>query len=120
MTLGDSEDGKWSSNCCAELRLPSFTLVDCRPYFSLWICPRAVYVDFGKCLLISFVVNPGYEEKLFFAIAVVKVDTVGDKQVVWRYYANSFLVCFCFIMTLALQLIRDLADFIVAIPGAEC
>ena len=60
----------------------------------------------------SFVVNPGHEEKLFFAMAAVKVDTGGDRQAACRYVASSCFDCFCLIITFALLIGKSKEVFV--------
>ena len=62
-------------------------------------------MDLGRCLIMSFVVNPGHNEKLFFAIAAVKVDTGSNKHTVCRYCARSCFDYFCLIIILTLLLV---------------
>ena len=69
-----------------------FSLVDCVPCIIMGMCPVVLFVDFSRCLLISFSVRPVQVFSKPFFIALTRIASVGLKSDALRYCASYGLI----------------------------
>ena len=62
-----------------------------------WPCTVAMLI--GRCFSIKEDFSPGHVMKLFFLIAVIKVDVTGGKHAACKYCASVLCACFLRIIT---------------------
>ena len=71
-----------------------FSLVDVTPCLLMCRCPIFVFLDFSRCLLISFLVRPGHVFRNPCLVVLMRLVVVGMNSAACKYCASyDFDVC---------------------------